>query len=364
MFEDWLKRTGKWMEGTGPFPEIAVSSRIRLARNLEGQPFITRATPAQSLAVMETMTKAFSQVAQLKEAGVWAMDELSGLDRHLLVERHVISHELAGTAPPAPQVPGALRVAEQARVGRGVVIDMEERISLMMNEEDHLRLQVIHSGLDLEGAWEVAAKIDRTLSEMLTYAFSSSWGYLACCPTNTGTGLRASVMLHLPALVFERRAEKVLRKASQLGLAVRGLYGEGSEVKSVFFQVSNQVTLGKTETEIIEHVAHVTRQLIQAEQETRQSLMKNQRIKIEDSVWRAYALLKHARTVTSVEATDLLSTVRLGVELGLIKDVSIRTLNELLMLAQPAHMQKRLGQEVSGGVRDEKRAEFFRERLQ
>lgn len=347
MFEDWLTRTGKWLEGTGPQSDIAVSSRIRLARNLQGKRYTTRITVEQADEVKREIQAVSSQTPSLKDAFAWGMAELSAVDRHFLAERHVISHDLA----------------ERAGPGSGVIVARDERMGMMVNEEDHIRLQIIQSGLDLESAWKQARETDRELSKTLTYAYSPSWGYLNCCPTNTGTGLRASVMLHLPALVFEHKAEKILQRASSLGLMIRGLYGEGRDVKSVFFQVSNQVSLGLAEEEIIEHVTHLTRQLMEHERVARDSLVKHQRTKIEDTVWRAFGLLRHARMLTSAEATDLLSTVRLGVELGFITNLSIGTMNELLILAQSAHIQKRLSHEGGEVERDVRRAEFFRERL-
>lgn len=346
-FDKWLKKPGKWLEGTGPYAEIAVSSRIRLARNLHQRTFPMKANQEAGQEVLRLMKEAALKVPSLKGALTFEMNQLNALDRRFLIERHLISHDLS----------------EQKRFGSAVIIDPAEHISLMVNEEDHFRLQIIFSGLDLGRAWKEAAALDHAFSEVLMFAFSPNWGHLTSCPTNAGTGLRASVMLHLPALVFQRKAEKMLQRASQLGLVVRGLYGEGSEVKSVFFQISNQVSLGKSEEEIIENVVKLTRQLSEYEHQAREWLMTHQRMKIEDSVWRAYGTLSHARTLTSSEATDLLSTARLGVELGLIPKLSMGVLNELLVMAQPAHIQKRLGKEMDEAVRDQARAEYFRDRL-
>ena len=288
--DDLLGQKGKWLDGSGPLSDIAVSSRIRLARNVDGVAFPRLASPDQLRQVEAKVKGAIEKGHKFHDIAIFSMEQLTLRDKQFLVERHLMSKEHAA-----------------AQVGRCVAIDANEQMSIMVNEEDHVRIQVMVSGLQLGSAWEVATALDNDLFASLPVAFSVQWGYLTYCPTNVGTAMRASVMLHLPALVFQQRVEKVLQSVTQLGLAVRGLYGESSEVRSVFFQLSNHVALGKSEGELIDHVERITKQVIEHEHDARRSLLKHSKAKIEDSVWRAYGLLKHARMLSSHEATDLLS---------------------------------------------------------
>ena len=344
--DDMIDHKSKWLEGSGPLTDIVVSSRIRIARNIADIPFATKAKEADLKEVIKQVEAAVKTSPSLKKAIYLNMNELSELDRTFLLERHLISHDFA-----------------ESKIERAVIIDKKENVSIMINEEDHLRIQVMQSGLQVSNAWKLANKIDDELESKVNYAFNHPWGYLACCPTNTGTGLRASVMVHLPALVFNKKINKLLEGVTRLGLAVRGLYGENTQVKSVFFQISNQVTLGQTEEEIIDNVERIAKQVVEHEQTARKTLLKNSRVTVEDSIWRAYAVLKNARTITSEESRDCISAVRLGAEIGIIKDIETSTLNELLILTQPAHIQKMLGVELEPGARDIKRAELIRSKL-
>ena len=251
---------------------------------------------------------------------------LPDVDRQFLVERQLISREHADSD-------GA----------RGVAIDPTEQFSVMVNEEDHLRIQVMHSGLDLQAAWEQINRIDDLLEEQVNYAFHDSLGYLTACPTNVGTGMRVSVMLHLPALVLTRQIDKVFRSLHKISLAVRGLYGEGSQAMGDFYQVSNQITLGKTEAELLQQVGDVAPALIEYERKARKYLIDESRRELHDRVSRAYGLLCTAQTISSEETMQLLSSVRMGVNLGLIRDVAIPTVNQLFIHTQPAHLQKLRG---------------------
>lgn len=344
--DDLIKRRAKWLEGSGPFSEIAVSSRIRLARNLTSLPFPQKASKEELQKVIKNVEEAIKSKSSFLKTMILKLDKLPSLDKQFLVERHLISLDHTNS-----------------RLNRAVIVDEHEELSIMVNEEDHLRMQVIKSGFQLVKAWEFADKVDDDMSSELEYAFSMGLGYLTACPTNIGTGLRASAMLHLPALVLSKQIDKVLQGVSQLGLTVRGLYGEESKVRSVFFQVSNRLSLGKEEKEIIDSVEKVAKQIIEQEQQTRQNLLKTSKAMILDNIWRAYAILKNARMINSEEMLGLISAMRFGIETGIIKDVSIGVLNELLMLTQPAHIQKILGMEMDAEARDIKRADLIREKL-
>jgi protein arginine kinase len=233
-------------------------------------------------------------------------------------------------------------------------------VSIMVNEEDHLRLQSLQSGLQILEAWRLIDKIDTELEKKLEYAFSREWGYLTACPTNTGTGMRASVMVHLAALIMSKRINRVMKSVSQLGFTVRGLYGEGTEVVGGFFQISNSLTLGYSEEILINNLERVIIQVVEQEQKARANLLNKKQAQIEDMIWRAYGILKNARLISSRETLELLSALRLGIHLGIVKDISLKTLNELLIFTQPAHLQKITGGEQKPGERDFKRAEFIR----
>ena len=238
-----------------------------------------------------------------------------------------------------------------------------ERLSLMINEEDHLRLQAMASGFQLHDAHARADAADSELEEALDFAFSDELGYLTACPTNTGTGMRASVLVHLPALVLLQEIHKVLKSIMQVGLNVRGLYGEHSDVMGNLFQVSNQTTLGHSEQESIESLERVTRQVLEAEERARERLVRDARVQTEDKVWRAYGLLRHCRTVASQEVINLCSAVRLGVSLGFPGLPPIGVINELLVRTQPGHLQRMHGGELTPPERNLYRAQLVRERL-
>ena len=344
--DDLLKQTSEWLRGVGPVSDIVMSSRIRLARNLEKLPFATRANKTSQAEVLKIVKDGLATVASWGKFCVFDMSELDDVDRQFLVERHLISREHASRPD-----------------HRAVAIGQGEAISIMVNEEDHLRIQVMQSGLTLREAWSIIDTLDDELSEVVPYAYSSDWGYLTCCLTNTGTGMRASVMVHLPALVITKQINKVLHAITKLGLTARGLYGEGTEASGNFFQISNQVSLGRTEDELIENIERILKQVIGHEQAARDSLITNNRMQLEDRIWRAFGVLRYAQTITSNETLDLLSAVRLGVDLGIVKPIDRPTVNELLIFSQPAHLQKLQGSKLSSQERDAKRAELIRRRL-
>jgi protein arginine kinase len=327
--------------------EIVISSRIRLARNLAGYPFLSRCTANQRTA-LEQKVRGTIFDTRIDPKMLYVDLELAvEADRQLLVERHLISKHQA-----------------QREGARGVAVGASETVSIMVNEEDHLRIQVLRSGLQLEEAWEQISKIDDALESKLDYAFHSRFGYLTACPTNVGTGIRVSVMLHLPALKLTGEIEKVFRAAKDMRLAVRGLYGEGTEATGDFFQISNQTTLGKTEDEIISDFKHqVIPRIIDYEHHARKTLVNDKTVQLDDKVFRALGTLRNARLLASEETLYLLSHLRMGVNLGRVKGIELATINELFLLTQPAHLQKIQGRKLEGDLRRAARAEYIRQRL-
>jgi len=344
---DLTNRAGEWLRGSGPMSEIVISSRIRLARNVAGSPFLSKCTRHQRQAVEAKVRETILNARIANETLYVDLEAAPELDRQLLVERHLISKPHA--------------TAEGAR---GVAVGENETVSIMVNEEDHLRLQVLRSGLQLEEAWEQINKIDDALESKLDWAFNPRFGYLTACPTNVGTGIRVSVMLHLPALKLTGEIEKVFRAAKDMRLAVRGLYGEGTEATGDFYQISNQTTLGKTEDDIISDFKHlVIPKIIDYEHHARKTLTNDKTVALDDKVCRALGILRTARLIASEETLQLLSHLRMGVNLGRIKDLDIRTINELFLLTQSAHLQKIQGRKLEGDVRRAARADFIRQRL-
>ena len=343
---DLINQTSEWLKGTGPDSDIVISSRIRLARNMDGLHFVDWADANIRKKAAGAAKEAILSSNYMKNSLYVEMDKITPIDRQLLIERHLISMEHAVN----PEY-------------KTTFIGDREIISIMVNEEDHLRLQVIKSGFVLDEAWDIMESLEKDLEKRLKFAFSDEWGYLTACPTNVGTGLRASVMMHLPATVIARQINNMVHAVSKLGLTVRGFFGEGTEASGNFFQVSNQVTLGQREEDIIENLKRIIRQIIAQENGSREFLKNKKKDVIEDRISRAYATLEAAHIITSRETIDLLSLVRLGSELKLIKGVDNSILNELLILIQPAHLQKLEGRVLSPPERDIKRAELIRKRL-
>ncbi len=346
MHEEFINKSATWLNGKGPDAEVVLSSRVRLARNLTSYPFVHRAKISQLKKIVAAVKNSLQEIGYLKRARLLDLHSFSPLDRRLLVERHLVSHELTK------------RTRE-----RILVLNKNEDITIIVNEEDHLRLQAFASGLDLYEAYRLVDQVDSELESELDYAFSDSFGFLTACPTNVGTGMRASVLLHLPALVLTKEIDKILRAVSQLGISVRGLYGEGTEVKGNFFQISNQITLGKKEEDILAELEKIVKDIITYERDARDTLLKDARAFIEDKIFRAYGIIKNARILTSDEVINLLSAVRLGIGLDMIDSVDISTLNEMLIFAQPAHLQRLFGKEMKPDERDIARASYVRERI-
>jgi len=339
----------KWTDSNGPGAEVVLSSRIRLARNVCDLPFPQQMTEAQAgelIRQVEAGVREINLMGLSSKVELYRLGDTAALDRQVLVEKHLISPQQA-----------------QQALGKAVAISADESISIMVNEEDHLRIQCLAPGLQLKQTWKVASAVDDALEQKLNFAFHAQRGYLTACPTNVGTGLRASVMMHLPGMVLTQQAGGLFHRLSQLGLVVRGLYGEGTDAAGHIFQVSNQTSLGKAEEEIIEHLEAVVLRVVEAEKQARRHLHTEMPLQMEDRIGRAYGVLSSARVITSEEAMKLLSDVRLGIELGLFPKLSYKTLNELMIAMQPAFLQKAEGRELNPLDRDVRRATMIRSRL-
>jgi protein arginine kinase len=340
-----------WLEASGPGSHLVVSTRVRLARNLARHRFITRTDPAERDAILAEVEAAAGGTGGLGRAVRFRIDRLELVDRQLLHERHLVSRELA-----APET------GSRVRPGAGLLV--QDRASVMVNEEDHLRLQALRSGFALEATWGQVATLDTELGQRLAFAFHPEFGYLTSCPTNVGTGLRASVLVHLPGLVLTKEINRILQGLTQVGLTFRGLYGEGSEVVGNLFQLSNQTTLGQTERELLDHLGKLVRQVMEYEERARQILLRDATAILEDKVWRAFGLLRYARTLSFEETMNLLSGVRLGVGLGLIPNVGMYTLNKLLVFTQPAHLAAAQGRVLAEEEVPVRRAAYVRQMLE
>ncbi len=345
-FDALTRTSGEWLRGQGPDSDIVISSRIRLARNVAQYPFVGRADDGVRSEIESLLRDKIEDLRADGRMNYVRVDGLDDLDRRFLVERQLVSRELA-----------------EGHGARGVGISREETVSLMINEEDHLRIQVLRSGFSLDECWNQIDAVDDELESEVTYAFSDRLGYLTACPTNVGTGIRVSVMLHLPALVLTKEIQKVFQALQKISLAVRGLYGEGSQAMGDFYQISNQVTLGKSETQLVDNVKDVVPNIVNYERRVRSALVKENRQSLHDQVARAYGILKNAQTISSEETMHLLSSLRMGINLELIDDLEMSTVNELFIHTQPAHLQKIRQQELDTAERNVARATYIRQRL-
>lgn len=334
------------MDGGGPHAGIAVTTRVRLARNLVGRKFPTHPDQSERRDVLDEVKAAIASLPDGKDY-IWCeLDEQLPLDRRLLMERHLISRELADGAGP-----------------RAVAFNPAQSLAVMVNEEDHLRMQCLLSGLSVQEAYERVNRLDDQLSERLEFAFSPVYGYLTSCPTNVGTGLRVSVMLHLPALVMTRHIEKVFRAVYEMRMAVRGFYGEGTEAFGELYQISNQITCGRSETDIIDDMEAVISSIIEYEEKARAELATSERSQLEDRVWRSWGLLRNARLMSSEEAMRHLSSLRLGIVMGVFDTIDLHELQRLFLYSQPAHLQRMEGKELESTARDIVRADYLRKQL-
>ena len=339
-----------WLDASGEHADIVISTRIRLARNLEGYAFTPRARDGERLRILTQVREAFGSLRSIEDGVLVRVDELPAEDRLLLHERHLVSKELAGLNEGQP-------------VRTGAAVYLSRGVGIMVNEEDHLRIQALHSGFHVADAFGVVERLDAELGNKIPYAFHNEFGYLTACPTNVGTGLRASVLIHLPGLVLTKEIGKVLAGLQQVGLTYRGMYGEGSEVVGPFCQISNQTTLGRSEGELLDYLVRVVKHVIEREEEARRVLLRDAGYIIEDKLWRAFGTLRYARSLSFEEAMNYMSGVRLAVGLKLISGLSVYTLNKLLIFSQLAHLGNSEGRALTESEANVARARYVRETL-
>lgn len=322
--------------------DVVISSRIRLARNLSDIPFPSVMTESDAEKVKESVKKAIfdSKTILSTQFSEYDMKKITPLERQSLVERHLISPDLA-----------------QNTKNGSALIKNDGTVSILINEEDHLRIQTIFNGLNLKEAWDLADKIDDLIEENISYAFDEKLGYLTACPTNVGTGIRASVMVHLPALTITGQIGNVLNSVSKIGIAVRGMYGEGTQSLGDIYQISNQVTLGQSEVDIIENLEGIVKQIISNERKSREDLYKKRKVQIEDRIGRSYGLLTNAKVMSTQEFMKLISDVRLGAVLNIV-NLDIQKIDEITTHIQPGNLQKIIGKQLEPYERDIKRAEY------
>jgi len=345
-FSSVMTTPGEWLRGEGPHHQVVISSRVRLARNLRNHAFPGWAKKAERIAILDLIRPRVEQLAEMQDSFSENLQDLSALERQVLIERHLISREHAAKG-----------------VGSAVVMNRRQTLSVMINEEDHLRMQSIRSGLQLKQAFKLVDKIDSALEEKLEFAYDQRLGYLTACPTNVGTGMRASAMLHLPGLVLSELINQVIQAVSKIGLAVRGLYGEGTEAMGNLFQISNQTTLGEKEEDIINRLSKVIETIIEKEHDARQILLQKKPNTLCDQIGRAYGVLTYAHAMASKEALNLLSIIKLGIDLGAFPQDHRLSIDGLFIDTQPAHLQKCSQQKLNAEERDYLRAQIIRDRL-
>lgn len=345
-----------WVKGNGSYSDIVLTSRIRLARNLVNIPFPPKARVQDLKKSQKLIDDAFyshpyfSARCKSQNKNYFtkiSFDELPEVDKYLLAEEYLVSHAFVNEKGP-----------------RAVYFNKNANLSFMANEEDHLRMQSLLSGLELEKTWKLVNKLDDVLEEKLNFAYNENLGYLSTCPTNVGTGMRVSVMLHLPAITMLNLIAQIVPRILQLGLAIRGIYGEGTEAYGHFYQISNQISLGLKEEDIIEKIKGITIQIVEQEMLSRENMLRDLSAQTKDRVWRSFGLLKSAQLISSEEALELLSMVKLGISVKILPDIPVSVLNELFLLIRPAYLQKTLGQFLEPLARDQKRAEVIRKKLE
>ncbi|HHV25874.1 MAG TPA: protein arginine kinase [Tissierellia bacterium] len=336
----------KWLNEKGLEDDVVISSRIRIARNIEDVRFPQAARKEESEKVTKDILEAVKNSNKNDNYKFFEIGRLSSLDKNVFIEKHLIS-------------PNLIQKPDMS----SFLLRDDEKVTIMINEEDHLRLQILLPGLNLEEGWKLCSSIDDGLEEYLDYAFDEKFGYLTSCPTNTGTGLRASVMLHLPSLVLTGYANNIFQAVSQIGLTVRGLYGEGTKALGNIFQISNQTTLGETEEEIIQKLKNVVIQIINKEREIRENLLETRSVEIEDKVLRSLGILKYSRIISSEESMKLFSDVKMGINMGIIKNIESKDIINLMMLTQPASLQEYFKEDLNVKKRDIKRSELIREKI-
>jgi len=343
---NFLTSSAELSSGSGPEDHVVLSSRVRLARNVNGIPFPGRAKKKVRQEACDTIKPLVSAASAMRGGFTAGMEDLKALDKQLLVERHLISREHAAKGG-----------------GSALILNKDETLSVMVNEEDHLRMQALMPGMQIKQVWQKIDRFDTSLEKKIDYGYDASYGYLTACPTNLGTGIRVSAMLHLPGLVLTDQVNQIVQAVTKLGHAVRGLYGEGTEALGHIFQVSNQMTLGESEGEIIERIHKVVLQIIEHETNARVNLQQAKSKELYNHVGRAYGVLANAHIVSSKESMNQLSLIRLGVKLGMFEDLEVAIVDELFLVTQPAHLQQFVGEKLSGEERDVHRANLLRDRL-
>ncbi|MCA8950936.1 MAG: protein arginine kinase [Planctomycetes bacterium] len=340
-------RGGAWLRGAGPDSDIAICTRVRLARNVQGYHFSPRLDADEARELRDFVVDRLQKPGLPEKLSIIDLDTIDELERSVLVERHLISRELA-----------------TARRPRAAAIDADEAVAIMINEEDHLRMQVFAAGLELTGAWQRAERLDDALIQRLPIAWSEEFGFQTSCPTNTGTGLRISVMLHLPGLVWSEDIERATNAAQKVHLAVRGLYGEGSRALGDFYQVSNQITLGRDEPQILADVKLAVSRLVTWEREVREALLRGSaRVRTLDRIHRALGIIERAQILTSEESLGCLSALRFGIEEKVLTGFEASAVNRAFLMSQPGHLQRDSKQRLDAEERDERRAKLLREVL-
>jgi protein arginine kinase len=346
MFEEMAQKSVGWLKEEGEESMVVLSTRIRLARNIAGFKFPNSADKETRAKLLEYFDSAITKSEFLNKGKFYRTEGIDRTNSSFLVERHLISPTMLDNLD-----------------GAGVLVAPSEQVSIMINEEDHLRIQAITTGLEMDRTMELAGQYDNEVGRLMEYDYDSDFGFLTACPTNVGTGLRASVLIHLPGLVLTREIEKTIQKVTKMNLAVRGFYGEGTDVLGNLFQISNQTTLGQSESDILEAIERVTRIIIGDEAAARNRLKEEAFDQICDKIWRAYGILKYARVLSSEEVMNLLSAVRLGLAMNIIDSLNIETINDILLLSQPAHLIKYYGEDMDSDRRDIVRADMVREKL-
>lgn len=346
MFDEMAKSPAAWLSSNGKESLVVLSTRVRLARNISGCNFPESADIETKKRVISYVDSVVARSKQMSDGTYIKAADINALDKDFLIERHLISP-----------------VFLNGEFDKALFISDNEQVSIMVNEEDHLRIQALSAGLDPQGSFELAMKYENEISKYLEFNYDADFGYLTSCPTNAGTGMRTSVLIHLPGLVLTREIDKVISHITRSGLIVRGFYGEGSDVLGNLFQISNQTTLGVTEEEILKQIERITNEIIEKETSARNRLIEETSEIIEDKIWRAYGILKNARVLTSEEVMNLLSAVRLGHATKMLDFLDVGLINDILLLSQPAHLQKYYGSEMDNNRRDFVRAQMVREKL-
>jgi len=340
------EQCGQWLAADGPDAGIVLSSRVRLARNLANMMFAGRATSSEQGTIISIVRGGVQKCATLSELNFVDFGELDRIEKRFLMECYVISREM---------------VLDNGE--RAIFLSSDQTLNIMINEEDHLRIQCLESGLQLRHVWQRANAVDDELGRKLDYAFSDRWGFLTACPTNVGTGLRASVMVHLPALMMTRTMASAAQAVSNLGCVVRGLHGEGTDALGDFFQVSNHATLGQDDEELVGNVERMAGEVVAQEKRARENLLEENKTQMQDRLGRALGILNGAKIMGLGETIGLLSALRLGVCTGLYAGCSIPLINELMIRVQPAHLEMMAGQELEPLELDSLRADVVQKAL-